>query len=79
MVATTTFNAPHQTPWPHLYGKKPVNSAVLVAATYKKLKRASDGTSTRVVAYIINKLRAKINQKRLFNVRDPPGIRRRFI
>ena len=31
----------------------------------------SDETSTRVVAYIINKWRAKINEKKLYNVRNP--------
>ena len=35
----------------------------------------SDGTSTQVVACIINKLRVKISQKRLYNVRDPPRMR----
>jgi len=45
----------------------------LVAATHRRLERASDGTNTRVVACIINKWRAKISQKRIYNVRDPPG------
>ena len=56
--------------------RRPLNNAVLVAATHKRLGRASDGTSIQVVAYMINKLRAKISQKRLYNVRDPPGIGR---
>jgi len=50
-----------------------MKSAVLVAATHKRLRRASDGISTRVMAYIINKWRAKISQRRLYNVRDPLG------
>ena len=50
---------------------RPLNSTVLVAATHRRLGRASDGTSTKVVARIINKLRAKINQKRLYNERVP--------
>ena len=35
----------------------------------------SDGTSTEVVACIINKWMVKISQKRLYNVRDPPRMR----
>ena len=35
----------------------------------------SDETSTRVVAYMINKWRAKINEKKLYNVRNPPEER----
>ena len=34
-----------------------------------------DGTSTQVVAYVINKWRAKINGKRLYIVRNPPEER----
>jgi len=59
--------------------RKLLNSAILVVATHRRLGRASDGTSTQVVACIINKWRAKISQKRLYNVRDPPGIGREFI
>lgn len=56
-----------------------LNSAVLVAVTHRRFGKASDGTSTRVVAYIINKWRAKISGKRLYNVRDPPERGGRFI
>ena len=49
----------------------------MVAATHRGLRKASNGTSTQVVACIINKWRAKINEKMLYNVRDPPGIRGR--
>ena len=52
-----------------------LNSAILVAATHRRLGWMSDGTSTRVVACIINKWRVKISQKRLYNVRDPPRMR----
>ena len=55
--------------------KRPLNSAILVAAIHRKLGRAFDRTSTRVVAYIIKKWWAEISQKRLYNVRDPTGIR----
>ena len=51
--------------------KRPLNSIVLVAVTHRRQGKASDGTSTKVVARIINKLRAKINQKRLYNERVP--------
>ena len=53
--------------------KKPLNSAVLVATTHRRFGETSDGISTRVVAYMINKYRAKISGKRLCNVRNPPG------
>ena len=51
-----------------------LNSAVLVAVTHRRLGRMSDGTSTQVVAYKINKWKAKISQKKLYNVRDPLGM-----
>ena len=54
--------------------RKPLNSAVLVVATHRRLGRVFDGTSIQVVACIINKWRAKISQRRLYNERDPLGI-----
>ena len=51
--------------------RRPLNSIVLVAVTHRRLGKASDGASAKVVARIINKLRAKINQKRLYNERVP--------
>ena len=54
--------------------RRPLNSAILVAATHKRLKWTSDGTSTGVVACLINKWMVKISQKRLYNVRDPLGM-----
>ena len=51
--------------------RRPLNNIVLVAVTHRRLGKASDGTSTKVVARIINKLRVKINQKRLYNERVP--------
>ena len=51
--------------------RRPRNNIVLVAVTHRRLGKASDGTSTKVVARIINKLRVKINQKRLYNERVP--------
>ena len=46
----------------------------MVAATHSKLKKAADETSTKVATCMINKWRAKINGKEVYNVRDPPGI-----
>ena len=49
--------------------RKPLNSAALATTTHIKLKRVFDGTSTQVVAQMINKCRIKIVQKKLYNVR----------
>ena len=49
-----------------------MNSTVLVAATHKRLGKAVDGTSTQVATCIINKWKAKINEKGIYNVRNPP-------
>ena len=57
-----------------LMRKGPLNSITLVAATHRKLEKAIDGTSTQVVTYMINKWRAKINGKEVYNIRKPPGI-----
>ena len=39
--------------------------------THKRLEEVSDGTSTQVVACMINKCRIKMVQMELYNVRDP--------
>ena len=57
-----------------LMRKGPLNSITLVAATHRKLEKAADGTSTQVATYMINKWRAKINEKEIYNVRNPPGM-----
>ena len=49
------------------------NNAALVAPTHKGPVRVSDGTSTQVVAQTIDKQRAKIIQREIYNVRDPRG------
>ena len=54
--------------------RRPLNSAILTTITHRKSERVSDGTSTQVVAQMINKCRIKIVQKELYNVRDPPRI-----
>ena len=51
-----------------------MNSIALIAATHNKLKKAVDGTSTQIVTCMINKWRAKINGKEVYNVRDLLGI-----
>ena len=48
-----------------------LNSAVLVTPTHRRPVRASDGTSTQIVAWTIDKWRAKIIQREIYNVRDP--------
>jgi len=40
--------------------RKPLNSAALAAPTHKEPGRVSDGTSTQIVVWMINKWRAKI-------------------
>ena len=57
-----------------LIRKWPLNSITLVVATHRKLEKAADGTSTQVVICMINKWRAKINGKEVYNVKNPPGM-----
>ena len=49
-----------------------MNSTALVVTTHRRFGKAADGTNTREVTCMINKWRAKINWKRIYNVRDPP-------
>ena len=51
--------------------RRPLNSAALVALTYRGPMRVSNGTSTQVVAWTTDKWRAKIIQRDIYNVRDP--------
>ena len=51
-----------------------MNSITLVAATHRKLEKVADRTSTQVATCMINKWRAKINGKEVYNVRNPPRI-----
>ena len=57
-----------------LMRKGPLNSITLVAATHRKLEKAADGISTQVAICMINKWRAKINGKEIYNVRNPLGM-----
>ena len=56
-----------------LMRKWPMNSAALVATTHRRFGKAANGTSTREVTCMINKWRAKINWKGIYNVRSPLG------
>ena len=57
--------------------RKPLNSAALANTTHKKPKRVFDGIGTQVRAQIINKCRIKMDQRGLYNVKDPPWERER--
>ena len=46
----------------------------MIATTHRKLEKAADETSTQVAIYIINKWRAKINEKEVYNIRNPLGM-----
>ena len=48
----------------------PLNNATLATATHRELKRVSDGTSTQVEVWIINKWRVKMIQKRIYKGKD---------
>ena len=54
--------------------RKPLNSATLTTTTHRKPENVSNGTSTQVVAQMINKCRIKIKEKEQYNIRDPPWI-----
>ena len=51
--------------------RRPLNSAALATPTHRGPERVFDGTSTQVVAWMINKWRAKIIQRDTYNVRNP--------
>ena len=48
-----------------------LNSVVLAVPTHRGPERVFDATSTRVVAWMINKWRANIIRGELYNVRNP--------
>ena len=54
--------------------RRPLNSAILATTTHRRPEKVSDGTSTQVVAQMINKCRIKMVQEELYNVRDAPWI-----
>ena len=51
------------------------SSITLFATTHSKLKKAADGTGTQVATCMINKWMAKINGKKIYNIRGPPRTR----
>ena len=51
--------------------KGPLNSMALVAAIHRGFGKVADGMSTRVMACTINRWRVKIDQKEIYNGRDP--------
>ena len=51
---------------------RPLNSATSITTTHRTPERVSDGTGTQVQAWMINKWKAKIVQRGLFNRRNPP-------
>ena len=53
--------------------KWPLNSVNLFTAIHNKLRKASDGTSTQVAICIINKWMVKINKRRIYSGKCPPG------
>ena len=46
----------------------------MVAATHRGFGKVADGTSTQVMTCMINRWRAKIDWKEVYNVRDPLRI-----
>ena len=68
MVDAITFIASHQILWLHLYGKDPWTMLSC-------LPQLTEDSGRCLMAYMIDKWRAKISWKRLYNVRNPLGER----
>ena len=51
--------------------RRPLNSAALATTTHRKAEKVSNETGTQVRDQMINKCRIKMDQKELYNVRDP--------
>ena len=52
--------------------KRPLNSAVLAAATHKGLKGVSDEMGAQVGVQVINKCKVQMIRDSLYNVEKPP-------
>ena len=52
--------------------KRRLNSATLVNATHRELRKVADGISTQVRVQMINRWRVKMIQKGLYKVGDSP-------
>ena len=50
--------------------KRPLNSVALAISTHRGPESVFDTTNTQVAAWMINKWRAKIIRRELYNVRD---------
>ena len=70
-AVTSALNAPTNV-LVTLMGKRPLNSVASVTATNRKWGRAADGTSIRVVTYLINRWKVRINWEGLCNIRIHP-------
>ena len=51
--------------------RRPLNSAALATTTHRKAEKVSNETGTQVRDQMINKCRIKMDQKELYNVRNP--------
>ena len=49
-----------------------MNSISLFAATHSKVKKAANGMGIQVATCMINKWMAKINGKKIYNIRGSP-------
>ena len=52
--------------------KRRLNSATLVNATHRELRKVTDGKNTQVRVQMINRWRVKMIQKGLYKVGDSP-------
>ena len=51
--------------------RKHLNSEVLATTTYKKPGEVFDGIGTQVISQTVNKCRAKLIKRELYNVMNP--------
>ena len=54
--------------------RKSLNNVALTTPIHRGSEKMSNGTSTQVIVWMINKWRAKINQGGVYNVRKLKGI-----
>ena len=64
--------------------RRPLNSATLTTPIHRGSERVSNGTSTQVVAWMINKWNVQIIHREIYNARDPsckgdPEIKRKIL
>ena len=51
--------------------RRHLNSEVLATTTHKKPREVSDGTSTQMISWTIDKCRIKMIQRELYNIKNP--------